>query len=255
MLHTHFHLCVRITPRCWTDPLYAGTTLVLAQLLNYMQLGSEDPPMLLFALALVALGLAFLTLTAAAKEKVPRPEAGLESSLLPPVAATARSGDRSSAPPAINSVQERTHPAPKQISPRAAMVICAIAGLAGSGWSPLSTYARAGAEAEADPVHDTTICLVVFQLGQLLAVPSITNIASRLEGSGVLAPLRALSLRSAAWGILCGMCVSSGYVVYGPLLCDHSCCGRFGPLRNRDPVMDRYFTSSSHIPPTIVFGE
>ena len=226
---TDFHLCIRITPR-WllADPLYAGTTLVLAQLLNYMQLGSEDPPMLLLALALVALGLSFLTLTAAAKEKAPRPEVGLESSLLPPVATT-RSGDRSSAPPAINSVHERTHPGPKQISPRAAMVICAIAGLAGSGWSPLSTYARAGAEAEADPVHDTTICLVVFQLGQLLAVPSITNIASRLEGSGVLAPLRALSLRSAAWGILCGMCVSSGYVVY--------------------------FTSSSHISPTIVFGE
>ena len=90
---TDFHLCVRITPRCRTDPLYAGTTLVLAQLLNYMQLGSEDPPMLLLALALVALGLSFLTLTAAAKEKAPRPEVGLESSLLPPVATT-RPGDQ-----------------------------------------------------------------------------------------------------------------------------------------------------------------
>ena len=209
------------------DPLYAGTTLVLAQVLNYAQLGSEDPSRLLLALVLVALGLFFLTLTAAAKSNIKRPKMGMESSLLPPVATARSDYNYSSAPPAINSV--RVNSAQKQISPRAAMIICAIAGLAGSGWSPLSTYARAGSEAEADPVHDTTICLVVFQLGQLLAVPSITNIASQLEGSGVLAPLRAMTLRSAAWGILCGMCVSSGYHVY--------------------------FASSAHISPTIVFGE
>eukprot|EP01046_Picozoa_sp_COSAG06_P096043 COSAG06_NODE_42155_length_384_cov_0.901754_1_plen_44_part_10 len=29
-----------------------------------------------------------------------------------------------------------------------------------------------GAAAETDPVHDATICLVVFQIGQLCAVPT-----------------------------------------------------------------------------------
>ena len=222
--------CTSITQHALlVDPLYAGTTLVLAQVLNYAQLGSEDPLGLLLALVLVALGLLFLTLTVAAKGDSTRAkmDPSMESSLLPPVATGRSDHNYNSAPPAINGVHGTS--ARKQISPRAAMIICAIAGLAGSGWSPLSTYARAGSEAEADPVHDTTICLVVFQLGQLLAVPSITNVASQLEGSGVIAPLRAMTLRSAAWGILCGICVSSGYHVY--------------------------FASSAHISPTIVFGE
>jgi len=44
-----------------------------------------------------------------------------------------------------------------------------------------------GAAAETDPVHDATICLVVFQIGQLCAVPTITNLGGWLTGTGVRA--------------------------------------------------------------------
>ena len=103
---------------------------------------------------------------------------------------------------------------PWGLSTPGAMLVCVVAGIAGAGWSPLSTYARSGTFAEVDPVHDATICLVVFQLGQLCALPSIANIGGWLTGTGVIAPICNLNLRSAASGILCGIFVSTGYMAY-----------------------------------------
>ena len=149
-------------------PLYAGLSLVLAQFFNYLQTGSEDPLMLFIGMGGVALGLVFLTLTQSAKEErpfVPRRRgasaagaAGLESSFLSVQVAS----------PARGSIQsDDTPPKLRPLSSASAMMICGFAGVAGGGWSPLSTYARAGVSTA--PIQDPTICIVVFQIGQLVS--------------------------------------------------------------------------------------
>jgi hypothetical protein len=146
------------------------------------------------------------------------------------------------------------------ISPAAAMWVCGVAGLAGSGWSPLSTYARRGgtddghdaqaAQApEQQPMQDPVLCLLVFQLGQLCALPSIASISGRLAGTGVSGPLRALEWRQARWGILCGFCVASGYIACAS--CCRLCAWCCSAEHSSAPAD---FTASTHIPATVAFG-
>ena len=59
-------------------------------------------------------------------------------------------------------------------------------------------------------------------------LPFIASIGGCITGTGVLGPLRNLTVLSAFYGILCGIGVSTGYMAY--------------------------FTSSAHISPTIAFG-
>jgi hypothetical protein len=201
---------------------YAGLGLIIAQTLNYVQTGSAAPVMLFCGLGLVGLGLAFLTLTQYAKgqqhtpQSDPRRRGGTDS-------ADDRQASLPTAPLLEGMhVQQDYHPLRQNgvkagLSTRGAMLVCVVAGIAGAGWSPLSTYARSGQQgtfAEVDPVHDATICLVVFQIGQLCALPSIANIGGWLTGTGVVAPIRNLNLGSAAFGILCGIFVSTGYMAY-----------------------------------------
>ena len=74
------------------DPLYAGLSLVLAQLFNYLQTGSEDPLMLFLGMGGVALGLVFLTLTQSAKEDRPFAPRKRSGSAAPPAGRTGQAG-------------------------------------------------------------------------------------------------------------------------------------------------------------------
>ena len=219
-------------------PLYAGVSLVVAQCFNVLQLGSADPLRLGLGLGLVLLGLTFLTLAQSAKEQ---PEAAggymrdATLSLLKP--SPALTGSLQHGPQSSSSTGTKAGPTAarmrepqrsKHIRPAPAMLMCVVAGLCGSGWSPLSTFARAGPAAAADPVHSAFVCLVVFELGQLCAIPSVAGLGGLLTGTGWWRPLRELGWAQVLWGLLCGVGVASGYAAY--------------------------FISSAKISPTVAFG-
>lgn len=265
-------------------PLYAGTALVLAQALNYLQLGSPQPFILLGGLALVALGLISLTVTQSLKARdeatmhkdLYTAQAALLAQLRPysgPRSADAgcrccyrRRGDDRSREYARDRLSIQGVPAshgananalnplvllkPKKLSSGTAMLLCGLAGVAGAGWSPLSTFARrpavsvgaggashggvgsggsAASVASEIAMLDTAICLVVFQAGQLFAVPSITNLGGWLTGTGVVQPLCALTCRATFYGVLCGVGVCTGYIAY-------------------------FTSTAAHVPATVAFG-
>ena len=94
-------------------------------------------------------GLTFLTLTQYAKEQQPAPAAapidGLHAGLLraPPVRSVQQ--DEPLPLSAGSSTSSGGTKAPEQVglSTRGAMLVCVVGGIAGAGWSPLSTHARA----------------------------------------------------------------------------------------------------------------
>jgi len=219
-------LAMGYLPAAVAYPLYAGISLVLAQALNYAQTGSKEPGMLLLGLALVLLGLILLTATQSAKEAGDTKTQSLQRTTTRERDVTQRLleaqllGDAQS----TAAIEKKIG-----VSSRLAMVICLFAGLSGSGWPPLSTYARAAAGgADSEALRDPLLCLWIFQLGQLCALPSITTIGGTLTQTGIIRPIRALTLRSAAWGVICGASVATGYYAF--------------------------YTSSAHISPTVSFG-
>lgn len=266
---------------------YAGLTLIIAQVLNYVQTGSTAPLILLCGLGLVGLGLAFLTLTQHAKDQqrtlaadglqalpttrhasplegahVQQPHHNISTTGVLSSMGTSSLHDIDLPSAAGNSSSVGTVQNPgvatsdtTGLTTRGAMLVCVVAGIAGAGWSPLSTYARSGGSvAQMDPVHDAAICLVVFQLGQLCALPSITNLGGWLTGTGVIAPICDLNVRSAAFGILCGASVSTGYMAYFTSSVSNS-SGLYMRLQYSDTA-DRLTIrpDQAFISPTVAFG-
>ena len=224
-------LSMSYLPAAIAFPLYAGTCVVLAQLLNVIQTGSESPVLLGLGLALVALGLVLLTITQSLKEQHSIKTAGIELELPnynPDIPDIQNLGGQNSQNKDISrpslTASELTE---KHISTNLALFICLTGGLLAGGWSPLSTYARAGGSSS-EAVQDPYVCLFIFQLGQLCAIPTITNFGGYLTGTGVVKPIQALDIRAVFWGVMCGVFIASGYVTY--------------------------FASSAVISPTVVFG-
>jgi hypothetical protein len=128
-------------------------------------------------------------------------------------------------------------PAKPALSARRTVLLCLGAGLCSSGWSPLSTYSKAGCLQnwttslsergtaghkqgalllpESCLMLDPFLLLCVFNVGQLCAWPSIAGMGCLLSGTTLSESFAsASSVRAVCWGVVCGTTVATGYLLF-----------------------------------------
>jgi len=211
-------LAMQVIPAGVAYPLYAGITTVFGTCFDAAQVGlGSNPVLVLLGLALVLVGLALLALgqDVGTRRRSQHGEDGILS--LQPSGNSASACDRNLTSPEgspRDALCESSAAQHKQrISARCAMLICALAGLAGGGWSPLSTLGRA-ASMEENPVRCAYVSALVFAFGQLCAYPSVALLGKGLGGISLHDAFRTLTVRRALFGCLCGVSVNTGYVLY-----------------------------------------
>lgn len=230
-------------------PMYAGVALLFGSILNYIQVAPGSTLLWALGLALVFIGVSLLAVISTLDAdrpggaKMTFTKSLTDSIVGPPTASQASqqlgaSGLSDYMEAAhlddINTYHENRdvdtargsldfgevkgeddenlgeHP----VSQNLAMAVCIGAGLAGSAWSPLSTFGRAGDSEGARLLNDPYVCLFLFCTGELLAWPSVALLSGYMAGTGVCAPLSELTPRSVVWGLICGTSVSAGYMSY-----------------------------------------
>lgn len=105
----------------------------------------------------------------------------------------------------------------KKLSVHVALKMCVMAGCCGSGWSPLSTYARPDVEEGGDNyggLHNPYVCLFIFVLGECCAIPGVVFLGSKVNGGGLLDGFKELTGRKLLWGCGCGFLINLGYLGY-----------------------------------------
>eukprot|EP00927_Polykrikos_kofoidii_P067109 TRINITY_DN62634_c0_g1_i1.p1 TRINITY_DN62634_c0_g1~~TRINITY_DN62634_c0_g1_i1.p1 ORF type:complete len:354 (-),score=32.51 TRINITY_DN62634_c0_g1_i1:100-1161(-) len=185
--------CMQFLPAGISFALYGCTSLVGSSLLNVCIQGSRNLGMLLVGIVFVLLGKICLACAASSNDKQSRDISGAD-------------GVCRDEP--LCDVGQRTDMV--RLSFSTAASVCVAAGLLASLWSPLGTFARTtGSSAVA--VRNSYVCLVVFALGELLALPSLLTIAR----FGLRLPLRVpVAPRQVLWAALSGAVVSTGYICY-----------------------------------------
>jgi len=209
-------------------PMYSGTTLVTGSILNYVQVQPAHPVLWMCGLLLVLTGVILLGVMQSVDDRCDD-EKAFSSSF---VSQSTTPGGRDRAGSARSVVSQQTLlsdgfeplediklpgvalPGPVSISPKFAMLICLTAGLCGTAWSPLSTFARKGDSEGAVLMSNPYVCIFFFNVGQSLSYPSVAAISGWLGGTGTLEPLKELTWPAVGWGLLCGATVSCGYMGY-----------------------------------------
>mmetsp|Transcript_50833 Transcript_50833/g.115624 ORF Transcript_50833/g.115624 Transcript_50833/m.115624 type:complete len:348 (-) Transcript_50833:82-1125(-) len=189
-------VAMRFIPPGVAFPLYTGTGLVLGSSLNYLQVGSPNTPVFLIGLFLMAVAVVFLSLGEGAK--------GVRDDELPIAAGV-------SLVEVGSSVEASTTAPPKELSRKVATLICFLAALFASCWSPLATYATKHGQ------HTPYARYFFFISGALCAMPSVLFLTASIEGKTVAQAakeVRGLALKNIAWGVACGCGVSFGYFGY-----------------------------------------
>ena len=214
-------------------PVYAGLIVAGGGGLNYAQAPPSNPPLLFagFALILCAIVLLALAERRHHAEQSPEHEAALdysrfEAQLGAAAAPTAINGGApglldggETIPRSTSGLSSFTWAPPleaaargKVLSPDRALLVTLAGAACACVWSPLATFGTGGVDRNVE--KDTYICLFVFAMGQLLALPSVAVIAGRLGGTGVMSPCHQLNRSQIGWGLVCGLSVSSGYLAF-----------------------------------------
>ena len=118
--------------------------------------------------------------------------------------------------------------APPKMDSRQAIVLCALCGICGSMWSPLATFARPLSPKVHRGMGNPFVCLFLFVVGELIALPSVVLLSSFLSGVPVDAAWREVTPAKAFYACMGGFNIGGGYLVY--------------------------FVSSTIVPPTVAFA-
>lgn len=238
--------------------VYGGTGTVLSQLLNYAQQGSRKPSMLLGGMLLVVGGILSTSLS-----QFLRPS---KRAVHPESESTAVEMDlQHPAEGSLVSVEKETCASPAQgkKTTRDAIVLALICGLLCGCWSPLSTFAMNSQLAQVP-----FVVLLIFPLGQLLALPSVVSITLCLENrtreqkglpklslADVFREIRDLGRTKKAWGVICGLGINSGYCFYftataavpSAVVFGITCCASIVPLLREVLVTDSFTGATNRV--------
>lgn len=275
--------------------LYGGTCTVLSQSLNFLQVGSKNSGMFLFGMLLVLSGITSTSLSQLLRPVKVQPvdlnimapvelhdtatqQAAEEEdphSLTPPRTPKrkrASNGDNSprdsldddvpvivEEPNLAVTVTKASVPdgATQKKQTRDAIMLAFFCGLLCGSWSPLSTFAMHNTQLSNVPF----VVLMIFPLGQAVALPIIVFVTLRLENRNRatkgLPPLRIqdifqeikdLPRTKKAWAVVCGMGINSGYCFYysatatipSSAVFGITCCSSIVPLLREVLVTDAF---------------
>eukprot|EP00656_Telonema_subtile_P041972 TRINITY_DN4733_c0_g1_i3.p1 TRINITY_DN4733_c0_g1~~TRINITY_DN4733_c0_g1_i3.p1 ORF type:complete len:314 (-),score=63.90 TRINITY_DN4733_c0_g1_i3:161-1102(-) len=186
---------MQMIPAAVAYPIYAGVTVVGGSALNYMQAQPARVPYWVVGQALVLLAVLQLS----TMQKLDQHRAG-EHRLL----TGEEEGEETKEwpEPKLSDQQAKTT--------RTALVVCLCAGLCGSLWSPLSTFARKSDQLKDDPY----LCLFLFVSGEVCSWPTVALLSWRIGGHSVCRSFEELRPSQVAWGLLTGLNASIGYIGY-----------------------------------------
>mmetsp|Transcript_13470 Transcript_13470/g.24775 ORF Transcript_13470/g.24775 Transcript_13470/m.24775 type:complete len:364 (-) Transcript_13470:54-1145(-) len=190
-------------------PVYAGVALVGGNLFNLLQVGTPNLGLLLVGLSLILM--AILCMAWAVRQKERDVGGGGEHEALLPVTGEDVTGEVSRRE--IKEPKKRK----KKLTVHVALAMCVMAGCCGSGWSPLSTFARPAVkegEDEYSDLHNPYVCLFIFVCGEVCAIPGVVLLGSKVNGGGLLDGFKELTFRKLLWGAGCGFLLNVGYLVY-----------------------------------------
>ncbi|KAL1503373.1 hypothetical protein AB1Y20_011424 [Prymnesium parvum] len=209
--------------------MYAGFTMGMGTLLNELIEPVGAPLRLAGGVAFVFLAIGCLGLRVAHAAEAPAdtrtPKEGRCSSTS---VDDAESGVQvvSSAQMAQELLPERQEHTARA---RVALGMCIVAGLCSMGWSPLSTLAAKGAAtnngtapygwaADSEDVHTSLanpfVAIFLFVGGELLGVPSVVYLGSRLDHTSLREAFRPAGRTHIAAGLAAGVAINLGYLGY-----------------------------------------
>jgi multidrug transporter EmrE-like cation transporter len=211
-------------------PLYAGFIVAAGGVLNYIQVQPSSPPLMFTGFCLALAAIFFLALAEHANQKLAsqseplvlpaddplgtkyellhRAGGGTKAEIQVDVQAESKLHTSSS----NHSFSEESSQAESKLTFKQALLLTLAAGVCACVWSPLSTYGTGGDE---DSVESNAyVCLFVFACGQLVSLPSVAFISSRISHTGMFTPCLNLTPNAVKWGVICGISVSSGYLAF-----------------------------------------
>jgi len=201
-------------------PLYAGFIVAAGGVLNYIQVQPSSPPLMFTGFCLVLGAIFFLALAEHANQKLASPSEPLVLPADGPLgtadellhrAERGTAGGKASLHTS-SSNKSFSEGAESQLTFKQTLLLILAAGVCACLWSPLSTYGTGGDE---DSVESNTyVCLFVFACGQLVSLPSVAFISSRVSNSDMFTPCLDLTPNAVKWGVICGVMVSSGYLAF-----------------------------------------